>query len=473
VCLKMRFALFALLALAVAVSANPLSHLSKEDVETKTWVVLVAGSDGWWNYRHQSDVCHAYQVVSKMGVPDERIIVMMKDDIANSSENPKRGQIFNEPGGPDVYHGVPRDFTGREVTSKNFLKILTGDDMTGIGSGKSLKSGPEDNVFVFFDDHGSEGSICFPSGCDVDATKMQSTINAMAQKKMFKRLVFYIEACFAGSVFYKLNLPENVYVTTAAPVGESSFAFNWDDEIGAYLADIYSYLWIHDTEVNAKGDYSFQDQFDYIQKNIEGYSQTCQYGDKKGFGKLALTEFYKPTSAVSAAPIKITDAVSTFDVPLMTTKRIFMNKPTDENLEKLNKQIAIKKSIDNMATAIVNAAKPDAPHLGLPACDTCDNTCKCYSYCIGEHNAEYCKLECCDEQGCYVDPPKAGFDVDKHDSCVHELAQEFLADCGNDHPYLRKVELLFRRVCRQSDVNVEAAIKEIRNQCSAFDLKAF
>ena len=28
----------------------------------QVWAVLVAGSRGWDNYRHQADVCHAYQV---------------------------------------------------------------------------------------------------------------------------------------------------------------------------------------------------------------------------------------------------------------------------------------------------------------------------------------------------------------------------------------------------------------------------
>jgi legumain len=470
----MNSALFALLALAaIAVSANPLSHLSKEELATKTWVVLAAGSDGYYNYRHQADVCHAYQVVHKMGVPDERIIVMMKDDIAGNSQNPKPGQIINEPGGPDVYAGVPKDYTGNLVTSENFIKILTGTDMTGIGSGKSLKSGPDDNVFVFFDDHGSEGAICFPYGCDLDGTKMQTTINTMASNKMFKKLVIYVEACFAGSVFYKLVLPKNVYVTTAAPVGESSFAFNWDDTIRAYVADVYSYLWIHDTEINGQGKHTFQDQFDYIQQNIEGYSQTCQYGDKN-MESVYLTDFFNPTSAsVSSKPVKVADAVSTFDVPLMTAKRVFMAEPTDENLKELNKQIAIKKAVDDMASAIVNAAKPNAPHLGMPACSSCDSSCNCYKYCIGEHNAEYCAMECCNEQGCYVDPPSANSNAEKHDSCVHELAQEFLAGCGNDHAYLRKAELLFRRVCRQPDADVKAAVAEIRRQCVAFNAMAF
>ncbi len=28
----------------------------------KIWALLVAGSSGWYNYRHQADVCHAYHV---------------------------------------------------------------------------------------------------------------------------------------------------------------------------------------------------------------------------------------------------------------------------------------------------------------------------------------------------------------------------------------------------------------------------
>ena len=50
------------------------------------WAVLVAGSNSWINYRHQADVCHAYQVLHKNGIPDSNIIVMMYDDLANNVE---------------------------------------------------------------------------------------------------------------------------------------------------------------------------------------------------------------------------------------------------------------------------------------------------------------------------------------------------------------------------------------------------
>ena len=72
------------------------------------WAVLVAGSRGWENYRHQADVCHAYQVLHGHGVPEDNIIVMMYDDIAYHQRNPYQGKLFNTPNGSDVYQGVPR-----------------------------------------------------------------------------------------------------------------------------------------------------------------------------------------------------------------------------------------------------------------------------------------------------------------------------------------------------------------------------
>jgi hypothetical protein len=163
------------------------------------WAVLVAGSAGWGNYRHQADVCHAYQVLVAGGLKPERIIVLMYDDIAHHTENPHKGTIVNSPGaratqrrpacmppkrraeaqprpcppagGPDVYAGVPKDYTGDNVTSKTLLAVLAGDSeaVRGRGSGRVLQAGPADRVFLFYSDHGSAGelppgAVCPPPG---------------------------------------------------------------------------------------------------------------------------------------------------------------------------------------------------------------------------------------------------------------------------------------------------------------------
>ncbi|RZB46955.1 Vacuolar-processing enzyme beta-isozyme [Glycine soja] len=74
----------------------------------KRWVVLVAGLSGYDNYRHQADVCHAYQILKNGGLKDENIIVFMYDDIAHHNLNPRLGTKINKPNDPHVYKGVPK-----------------------------------------------------------------------------------------------------------------------------------------------------------------------------------------------------------------------------------------------------------------------------------------------------------------------------------------------------------------------------
>ncbi|CAH1393172.1 unnamed protein product [Nezara viridula] len=65
-----------------------LSHAVSEEVlfGPNTWAVLVAGSNGWDNYRHQADFCHAYHSLIRKGVPQENIITLMYDEIAQNPE---------------------------------------------------------------------------------------------------------------------------------------------------------------------------------------------------------------------------------------------------------------------------------------------------------------------------------------------------------------------------------------------------
>ncbi|KAF7251984.1 Legumain [Varanus komodoensis] len=158
----MALKLAGLLICILGISALPL-----EDPEDggKHWVVIVAGSNGWYNYRHQADACHAYQIVHRNGIPDEQIIVMMYDDIAENEQNPTKGIIINRPNGSDVYHGTLKDYVKEDVTPENFLAVLKGDAeaVKNKGSGRVLRSGPKDHVFVYFTDHGAPGILAFPS----------------------------------------------------------------------------------------------------------------------------------------------------------------------------------------------------------------------------------------------------------------------------------------------------------------------
>ena len=249
------------------------------------WAVLVAGSDGYFNYRHQADVCHAYQVLKAHGVPDERIIVMMYDDIANNSNNPTPGVIVNHPNGKDVYKGVPKDYVGREVTPKNFLAILSGDTELESQGKKVLKSTAEDHVFVYFSDHGAPGLIAFPAG-ELLASELMDTLNEMHAKNSYKKFVFYLEACESGSMFEDLlDSNKNIYAVTAANPMESSYACYWDDEREAYLGDEFSVAWIEESEQRLNLDSeSVSQQYAYL-VNATKSSHVCRYGDESVAGE--------------------------------------------------------------------------------------------------------------------------------------------------------------------------------------------
>ena len=95
-------------------------------ISCDNFAVLVAGSNSWINYRHQSDVYHHYQILKERGLKPENIIVFAYDDIANAARNPFPGKVFNSPAGKDVYEGVIIDYFGKDVTPENFIAAITG-----------------------------------------------------------------------------------------------------------------------------------------------------------------------------------------------------------------------------------------------------------------------------------------------------------------------------------------------------------
>ena len=106
---------------------NDVIHHGTQEAEKfngSVWALLVAGSNEYYNYRHQADVCHSFHVLTSHGIPESNIIVMMSDDIAHNDENPTKGIIINQPGGDDVYKGVPKDYTGDEVMIITIFGII-------------------------------------------------------------------------------------------------------------------------------------------------------------------------------------------------------------------------------------------------------------------------------------------------------------------------------------------------------------
>ena len=257
------------------------------------YAVLVAGSKFYLNYRHQSDIFHMYQILKSHGVNSDNIIVFAYDDIANNIYNPFPGQVFNKPDGKDVYAGVKIDYFGEDVTPENFIAAITGDvdaikKLDNRTTGKVLNSTKNDNIFMYFSDHGNMNLISFPNKY-LFADQLNNAFKVMYEKGLYKELVFYLEACYSGSMFDK-ELPTNIsiYTTTAANESESSYGIYCYSQakvngtlIDSCLGDEYSVRFMEDFD-SKTGDeiksYTLQEQYEYLVEAVLG-SNVKQYGD--------------------------------------------------------------------------------------------------------------------------------------------------------------------------------------------------
>nr|XP_057912295.1 legumain [Doryrhamphus excisus] len=303
------------------------SFPTQEPEEGKNWVVIVAGSASWYNYRHQADACHAYQIVHKNGIPDEQIVVMMMDDLADADENPTPGILINRPNGTDVYKGVVKDYTAEAVTPENFLAVLRGDaSKVKGGSGKVLKSGPNDHIFVYFTDHGAPGILAFPIG-ELHVKDLQDTIKYMHDNKKYKKMVLYIEACESGSMMNHLPDDIDVYATTAANAHESSYACYYDSERDTYLGDWYSVNWMEDSDQEDLSKETLLKQFKIVRSHTNT-SHVQQFGNKT-MAHMKVATFQGNPKTVSPPgvplpPVADPDLTPSPDVPLAILKRKLM-----------------------------------------------------------------------------------------------------------------------------------------------------
>ncbi|KAK2156796.1 hypothetical protein NP493_1940g00004 [Ridgeia piscesae] len=308
--------LFLVLCIAVGVQGRP------EEGESKHWALIVAGSKGYRNYRHQADACHAYQIMLKHGIPEERIVLMMYDDIAHNQRNPTPGVLINHPKGPDVYGGVKIDYREKDVSARNFLNVLLGkqESMKGIGSGKVINSGPNDHVFVNFVDHGGQGVIAFPNSI-LSARRLNKAIMQMYREKRYKQMVFYVEACESGSMF-GIYFPKNinVYATTAAGEAEASFAIYYSNKYHTYLGDVYSVKWMEDSDAyqeNLKTE-TLQKQYTLVKKETTT-SHVQEFGNKASIWPTVtvLSGIVKQDARLTTTPsLSQMDAVPSGDVPM-------------------------------------------------------------------------------------------------------------------------------------------------------------
>merc|ERR1711865_270211 len=198
--------------------------------------------------------------------------------------------------------------------------------LTGTASGKNLASTSDDNVFVFFSDHGAAGLIAFPQG-ELHKADLQKTFDTMHTNNMYKKLTFYLETCESGSMFEGMSTP-GVYALSASSPSESSWGTYCGSDamvngksIGSCLGDLFSVNWMEDSDAEDVTSETLKAQSDIVVTTTDK-SKVMQWGDLT-FQTDKVSEFQGDKSSLgSKVQSKKGASVSAREVDL---KRVYDN----------------------------------------------------------------------------------------------------------------------------------------------------
>ena len=214
---------------------------------TAQYAVLVQGSNGWNNYRHQADVLSVYQMLKTKGFDDDHIILIIDKALASDAMNPEPGIIRAEDGGKDLLAGSSMDYDNADISPSDISNILL-----GVKTDKTPVVLPKDagqNVLLFWSGHGHNHAN---NGADelvwrnadvgrgMTADLLRQTISLMHQQGHYRKMFVLTEPCFSEAVITPLVGIPGVLAMSSAGTFEQSFADNWSTELGVWRCDRFS-----------------------------------------------------------------------------------------------------------------------------------------------------------------------------------------------------------------------------------------
>lgn len=201
--------------------------------------VLICGSEGWYNYRHQADLLYVYNTLKENMFSDNEIILIMRDDIAYHPKNPHPGVIKVDPNGENLYHDVVIDYRADTLSTKDIEDILVGNKSERLST--VLESTETDNVLLYWTGHGQEKSFTWlETGDKFTDEQMGSTVRKMYEDKKYQSMLILTEPCYSGSVVKAIEGTPLVLGISAASENESSYAENYSSELGVWMCDRFT-----------------------------------------------------------------------------------------------------------------------------------------------------------------------------------------------------------------------------------------
>jgi ABC-type branched-subunit amino acid transport system substrate-binding protein len=262
------------------------------DPKTGLKAFLMAGSKGYTNYRHQSDVLKAYQTLKSRGVTDDDIILVLADDIAGSSLNKSPGNVFNDPGGENLYKDVHVDYRLSEITSEILSDIILGN--RNASAPVVLETSSTDNILFFTSGHGVPDGMIFSGREEERLTPdyWSGIFRQMQEGSRFRRIFWSMESCYSGKIGEAITTP-GVLVMTGANPYETSKAYLYESGLGVWLGDKFAYAINHAMATTPAIDFSqlYEQTFSFVNGSHISFYNYQNFGN---IFSIQLNEFITP-----------------------------------------------------------------------------------------------------------------------------------------------------------------------------------
>ncbi|CAJ2642014.1 unnamed protein product [Trifolium pratense] len=218
------------------------SSSSETTMHTNNWAVLVCTSRFWFNYRHMANTLSLYRTVKRLGIPDERIILMLADDMACNARNKYPAQVFNNENHKLNLYGdnVEVDYRGYEVNVENFMRVLTGRHDTAVPRSKRLLSDEGSHILLYMTGHGGDEFLKFQDSEELQSHDLADVVKQMKEKHRFKELLIMVDTCQASTLFSQLHSP-GVLAIGSSMKGQNSYSHHLDSDVGVSVVDRFTF----------------------------------------------------------------------------------------------------------------------------------------------------------------------------------------------------------------------------------------
>ncbi|KAG6852661.1 hypothetical protein C0991_010115 [Blastosporella zonata] len=156
---------------------------------------------------------------------------MLADDASCNSRNKFPGSVYADRGRHIELYGdnIEVDYRGYEVTVENLIRVLTGRMDPSVPRSKRLLTDDRSNVFVYMTGHGGNEFLKFQDNEEISAFDIADAFEQMYQKK--RR---------ANTMYSKFYSP-NILATGSSMLGENSYSYENDNDIGVAVIDAYTH----------------------------------------------------------------------------------------------------------------------------------------------------------------------------------------------------------------------------------------